>query len=90
MTERSRTAIPTPASVRAAARRLDRLIASTEEVLEAMRRGATLWHCSKAGWRLKGRRVSPQTVLMVTKNIHVVGGNDGLFPGIHQTYRWRP
>jgi hypothetical protein len=81
--------IPTPASCRRTARQLDRLIASTEKVLEAMRRGATLWHCAKVGWLLDGRRVAPRTVLMVTKNVHVVGSDDGLFPGFHQTYRWR-
>jgi hypothetical protein len=80
--------IPNPASRRATARQLDRLIARTEKTLEAMRRGATLRHCQK-GWLLDGRRVSPETVLMVTKNIHVVGSGDGLFPRFHQTYSWR-
>jgi hypothetical protein len=81
--------IPKPESQRRKARRLNRLIAQAERVHIRMRRGAVLHKRSGGAWWLSdGTPVSAETAELVVKSVNVVGNGDGLFPGIHQTWRW--
>jgi hypothetical protein len=93
------TSIPTVASLRAAARRLDRRNRRldrdhqlVEEVLDALCTGQSL-HLSFAGrasvWRLSGgAAVDSKTAKAVIANQHVVAVGDALFSDcLSQTYR---
>jgi hypothetical protein len=64
------------------------------QVLDAMRRGATLHRCHNASrvvWTLSGteERLAHEIIIVVLTSKHVVGCDDGLFGSEpQQTYKW--
>jgi hypothetical protein len=86
--------VPTTQSIRRTQRWLDRRRQEADEILGAMRRGATLVsHFDRYGrrWRLNtGERVAADVVELVCADPRVVGTGDSLFGDValSQTFRW--
>ena len=82
--------IPTPATLKAINRRLDRERRQVEAALAAMKGGATLHHFGRDGWRLSnGRHISSTVDRILTFDRRVVGVGDSLFgAALSQTWRW--
>jgi hypothetical protein len=83
----------TPAKIRSAARRLDRLNIKAATVLAAMQRGEALlleYRWRGPVWCLSGGRDVPDEMAQVViKSASVVGVGDALFNDIPaQTWRW--
>lgn len=75
--------------------RSTRKFVTLREAIELMRNGQSLaqMHVSGGGkaWFIapRGGEVTQQVAEALLARNDVQPGNDGLFPGIHQTYRWR-
>jgi hypothetical protein len=85
------TSILTPQSLAAGSRRLDRRNALVAYVLAELRRGVSL-QCTHTRygvvWTLStGHRVAPDIATIVIALAEVKAANDGLFPGMSQSYR---
>jgi len=85
--------VPTPQSLRANSRRLDRRLASVSRVLTELQLGAVLHLTHTRGgdvWTLSnGKFVSPGTAAMVIARADVETMGDGLFAGTSQSFRMK-
>jgi hypothetical protein len=84
--------IPTPASLRATNNRLAKRRRQVDRALEAMRKGDALYLSYENGrpcWHLTGGSsvASDAAAFLITLS-NIVGCDDSLLPGHHQTWRY--
>jgi hypothetical protein len=82
--------IPTPQSLAAGSRRLDRRKALAAYVLAELGRGTSLQRTHThygVVWMLGGHRVAPDIAALVISRADVEAAGNKLFPKISQTYR---